>query len=253
MSGGLLRTNPINTDNVNTTKAADRLNRFHEVQQVTFSFLFFFALLTGCRSFRQNHPGTDRNPTVISIGSVRNLPIGSSVTVQGTVIVASGSFASSSPYGYAIQDNTSGIYIIDSIPSKFRLGELIKVTGTSQKTNGMLAINKRSVTRKGKSPHIAPLLIRTGNVNNGTEGLLVHTGGILDSLKGDLPYGYKLFINDGSGTLTVFVNTSTGLLDGISPWKVLDSLSVTGFLAQYDGTFEIEPRVLGDIRVLSRD
>lgn len=213
----------------------------------------FLALLAGCRSYRQNHPGTDQNAMVISISSARSMPIGSWVTVQGTVTVASGSFASSSPLGYAIQDRSSGIYIMDSIPSNFVLGERIEVRGKSQKINGMLALNKRSAIRKGRGVRITPLPIRTGNVNNGTEGLLVHTGGVIDSLKGDLPYGCKLFINDGSGTLTVFINTSTGLLDGKTLWKASDSLSVTGFSAQYNGTFEIEPRSLDDIQVFNLD
>jgi len=79
--------------------------------------------------------------------------------------------------------------------------------------------------------------------------MIVNTGGVIDSLFSDLPYGYKIFISDGSGRLIVFVNTSAGFLSDSTYWRVSDSISVTGFSAQYNKTYEVEPGMGSDIKV----
>ena len=54
-------------------------------------------------------------PKAISIAQARSLPLGTEVTIDGLVTVASGTFSSSTfDQGFAIQDNTGGIYV--SVP-----------------------------------------------------------------------------------------------------------------------------------------
>ena len=209
-------------------------------------------VLLSCQSKRQNKSESVTPTTITSVSQARALPIGSEVTIQGTITVASGTFSSSTPFGYVLQDNTASIYVIDTIPpmeNEFILGELVEVTGVIEEIHNLLIIRETSASKKGKGNIVTPINVKTGNVNESHEGMIIHTTGIIDSLVSDLPYGYKIYINDGSGLLNIFVNTSTGLLSDTTKWRLLDSISIIGFSAQYRAEYENEPRIKKDIKV----
>ncbi|MBL4708379.1 MAG: hypothetical protein JKY48_08090 [Flavobacteriales bacterium] len=218
-------------------------------------YLFIILIvLISCQSKQDNKSESSSSLTVVPIQQARNLSIGSEVRIQGTISVASGNFFSSTPFGYALQDNTAGIYIIDSIPpmqDEFKLGEIVEVTGILGESNNMLFIEEVTALKKGKTKLISAVNVKTGEVDESTEGMILHTSGIIDSLFNDLPYGYKVYINDGSGLLNIFINTSTGLLSDTIEWQISDSFSVTGFSAQYDTEYEIEPRTRDDMQVFT--
>ena len=132
---------------------------------------------------------------------------------------------------------------------EFKLGDLVRLSGIREETNGLIAIREVTATKMGQGDAISPIEVPTGNVGEITEGLLIHTSGIIDSLFDDEPYGYKVFIDDGSGQLNIFVNTSTGLLSDTANWQLSDSLSVTGFSAEYNTDYENCPRIASDIQV----
>jgi hypothetical protein len=69
--------------------------------------------LISCQSKQENKSESANHSNFISIQQARDLSIGSEVRIQGTISVASRNFSSSTPFGYALQDNTAGIYIID--------------------------------------------------------------------------------------------------------------------------------------------
>jgi DNA/RNA endonuclease YhcR with UshA esterase domain len=61
----------------------------------------------------------------------------------------------------------------------------------------------------------------------------------------DLPFGFKFFVNDGSGEVTIFVNTQTNIdLTGLTVGRLV---AVTGFSSQFDTHYEIDPRFQADI------
>ena len=221
--------------------------------------LFFCVILmvvSGCQSNQQNKLKSADPISVISISEARKLLPGSVVTIQGTITVASGTFSSSTPYGYALQDSTAGIYIIDSIPpmeGEFKSGEMVMVTGVVEEISNLLAIRETTATKTGTGNVITPIPVNTGNVNESYEGMIVNTSGIIESISNDLPYGYKIYINDGSGLLNIFVNTSAGFLGDTTQWRVSDSISVIGFSAQYGAEYEVEPVMRQDISVLLKN
>jgi hypothetical protein len=213
-------------------------------------------VVSGCQSNQQNKLKSANPISIISISEARTLSPGSVVTIQGTITVASGTFSSSTLYGYALQDSTAGIYIIDSVPpmeGEFKSGEMVMVTGVIEEISNLLAIRETTASKTGIGNVITPLNVKTGNVNESHEGMIVNTGGIIYSLHNDLPYGYKIYINDGSGLLNIFVNTSAGLLGDTTQWKVSDSISVIGFSAQYGTEYEVEPVVRKDISVFPKN
>lgn len=192
-------------------------------------------------------PATEPQP----IGAARVEPLGSVVTVEGTVTVPSGLLSSggSLDQGFAIQDSTGGIYV--SVATNLGLGlrQRVRVTGALAQENGFLLLvpaSVRDVEVRGRGPRIRPVWLRTGSVGPANQGLLVRVVGVITGpLAPDPPFGTQVVVDDGSGPLRIFVNTSTGIdLSSLAPGQLL---SVTGLSDEFD-TPEIDPRFQSDLR-----
>ena len=192
-------------------------------------------------------------PKTISIGEARSLPLGTIVTIEGSVTVASGAFSSSTfDQGFAIQDRTGGIYV--SVPNNlgFAPRQQVRVTGTLADTvlPGLLVLVDVTVVRVLPSgPKVRPLPVATGDVGEGTEGKLVTvTGTITQPIINDLPFGFIIVVNDGSGEVNSFVSASTGIdVSGLSQGQTIE---LTGFSGQFADHFEVDPRFQDDIKVI---
>ena len=153
---------------------------------------------------------------------------------------------------FAIQDRTGGIYV--SVPDNLGLAlrQQFRVTGTLADTvlPGLLVlVDVTDVKTHGSGPKVRPLPVAIGDVNETTEGKLVTiTGTITQPVVNDLPFGFIIFINDGSGEVHSFVCASTGIdVSGLSPGQTVE---ITGFSGQFANDFEVDPRTQADIRVL---
>jgi len=192
-------------------------------------------------------------PPTISIAEARSLPLGTVVTIDGVVTVPSGAFSSSTfDQGFAIQDRTGGIYVSTSDNLGFGLRQQVRVTGTladSVLPGLLVLVDVTAVKAHGSGPKVQPLPVSTGDVNEATEGSIVRiTGTITQPIVNDLPFGFIIVVNDGSGEINVFVAASTGIdVSGLSPGQTIE---VTGFSGQFADHFEVDPRRQEDIRVL---
>jgi uncharacterized protein YdeI (BOF family) len=190
---------------------------------------------------------------VISIAEARSLPLGTVVTIDGSVTVPSGAFSSSTfDQGFAIQDRSGGIYVSTPNNLGFNLRQQVRVTGTLADTvlPGLLVlVDVTNVKAHGSGPKVHPLPVATGDVSEATEGKLVRiTGTITQPIINDLPFGFIIFMNDGSGEVHVFVSASTGIdVSSLSPGQTIE---VTGFSGQFADHFEVDPRNQSDIRIL---
>lgn len=121
---------------------------------------------------------------MISIAEARSLPAGTVVTVEGSVTVPSGVFASSTfDQGFAIEDDTAGIYVSTAENPHLNFHRRVRVTGTTGDNGvGLLALFPASladvVILEGASP-VEPIPVATGDVSEATEGLLVEITGVL--------------------------------------------------------------------------
>lgn len=195
------------------------------------------------------------NAEVISIAEARSLPAGTVVTVEGSVTVPSGDFASSTfDQGFGLQDETGGIYVSTADNPNLNFHRQVRVTGVVGDDGfGLLVLRPASladvVTLGGASP-VEPTVLSTGDVSEATEGLLVEVTGVLSRpIVNDLPYGYQVFIDDGSGETQVFIPASTG----INPFKIPfieagAAFTAVGYSGQFLGQYEVLPRHRGDIR-----
>jgi DNA/RNA endonuclease YhcR with UshA esterase domain len=96
---------------------------------------------------------------------------------------------------------------------------------------------------------VSPKDVTTGGVNESVEGALVKvSGNVTQTFQDDSPYGYKLYINDGSGEVQVFVHVSAGfdpnMLRALTAGQ---RITVTGLAAQYETTYEVAPRQPSDL------
>ena len=190
----------------------------------------------------------------ISIAEARSLPLGTVVTIDGSVTVPSGAFSSSTfDQGFAIQDRTGGIYISTSDNLGLALRQQVRVTGTLADTvlPGLLVlVDVTEVKTRGTGPKVQPVAVSTGAVGEATEGTLVRiTGTITQPIVNDLPFGFIIFVNDGSGEVHSFVCASTGIdVSGLSQGQTVE---ITGFSGQFASDFEVDPRTQDDIRIVT--
>lgn len=193
------------------------------------------------------------DPKTITIAEARSLSLGTVVTIDGVVTVPSGAFSSSTfDQGFAIQDRTGGIYVSTPDNLGFKLRQQVRVTGRLADTvlPGLLVlVDVTDVKAHGSGPKVQPLPVATGAVGEATEGRLVTiTGTITQPVVNDLPFGFIIFVNDGSGEVHSFVCASTGIdVSGLSPGQTVE---ITGFSGEFAGSFEVDPRIQADIRVI---
>jgi len=184
----------------------------------------------------------------ISIAAARHLPLGTVVTVEGSVTVPSGVFASSFfDEGFAIQDPTAGIYVSMADNLGLQLRQEARVTGTLMDSGGLLILvpaRDSAVKVSGQGALVAPRFSRTGAIGEATEGLIVVVAGRITRLEDDEPFGQKVFVDDGSGEIRVFINNGANI--DVSHLHPGQPVVVTGFSGQFID-YEIDPRFPSDL------
>jgi hypothetical protein len=192
---------------------------------------------------------------VISIAEARSLPMGSLVTVEGSVTVPSGVFASSTfDQGFVIEDDTAGIYVSTAENPNLNFHRRVRVTGTTADNGvGLLTVQPASpagVAVLGGASPVMPIPVATGDVSEATEGFLVEITGVLTRpIIDDLPYGYQVYLDDGSGETQVFVTATSGVNPFTIPFlQIGAAITVVGSSGQFINQYEVLPRHRGDIR-----
>ncbi|HYO56103.1 DNA-binding protein [Archangium sp.] len=202
---------------------------------------------TGCGD---NEP---QQPQFPPISQVRASADGVTETIEGFVTVQPGAFVSAlGDEGFALQDSSgSGIYVKVTQKLDFGLGAKVRVTGTLANQNKLRILESEpaSVQKLEGTQQVSPKVVGTGTVNESVEGSLIKvSGNITQTFQDDSPYGYKLYINDGSGELQVFVHVSAGFSkDALTSLVAGQRITVTGLAAQYEDIYEVAPRQPSDL------
>lgn len=181
-----------------------------------------------------------------SIRDAREAPLGTTVTVEGTVTSPSGAFQPNDG-GFAIQDGPSGLYVHDSLGDSYAVGERVRVTGVTADSFGLVrGVNPTTITRLGTGKVPKAHREDTGDISEDTEGRLVRVRGtVTDAVFDDAPFGWIFHVDDGSGPVTIFVYTGTGI--DVSEVDLGDEIEVTGVSAQFLDHYEIDPRFQSDL------
>jgi hypothetical protein len=189
-------------------------------------------------------------PRFVTIAQARELPIGTRVTVGGVATTPSGAFESSFfDKGFAIQDETAGIFVSLQTNLNVAVRTRVLVTGVLKEQGGLLVIDPGSpanVRLGGVGRRVEPVWLTTHAIGEATEGRLVLViGRISTAPSNDLPFGFKFGVDDGSGEVLIFVNTQTGI--DVSELELDQLVSVVGFSSQFEDHYEIDPRSPADI------
>jgi hypothetical protein len=208
------------------------------------------VLVFGSAGFALPARADDAACRAIPVARARSLPLGTVVTIDGVATTPSGSFESSFfDKGFAVQDRSAGIYVSVTTDPHVVPGDRVRVTGALRDSFGLLILvpdSMATVDVHGTGSQVRPELRTTGAVNENSEGRLVRVHArITQAPVADLPYGAKFSVDDGSGQLTIFINTQTG----IDPNSLTTGrpVVVTGFSSQFDTHYEIDPRFPSDI------
>jgi len=196
------------------------------------------TVLAGCA---RGAPATQ----AAKIQQARASAVGSPVTVEGIVSVGSGVIDA----GFAITDGEAGIHVAADSATRFSWGDRVRVTGTREEIHGLASVRPGRVERVGAGTLPPHKPVRTGEVGEATEGWMVKLSGrAVTSVVSDLPYGYKLWIDDGSGRVQLFFAASAGDF-GLERVRVGSAVTATGFSGQYDQTYEVLPVSRADLTI----
>jgi DNA/RNA endonuclease YhcR with UshA esterase domain len=188
----------------------------------------------------------------LSITEARAKGTGTEVTIEGFVTVPPGAFKSAlEDEGFAVQDDSGGIYVKMAEKQAFGLGAKVRVTGTLDEQNklGILKVAPTGVKLLDGTQQVSPKTVGTGAVKEDVEGQLVQvSGNVTKTFQDDSPYGYKLYIDDGSGEVQVFVHVSAGFdKAALQALTANQRITVVGLAAQYETTYEVAPRQPSDL------
>jgi RPA family protein len=191
-------------------------------------------------------------PSYIPIAKARTEAQDTTVTVLGTVTVPSGDFRSSSEdEGFAIQDQTGGIWVSMKQNPRLALGQNVIVTGTLGMSAGKLQLVPADAS--GVTVQRGGLRIATGQVGQSTLGYIITIEGTVteQGVVKDESYGWKVYLDDGSGPAQVYLNKSTDINAHAPHFRPGRRLRVTGFgnvfANETTTAYEVDPRSKRDI------
>lgn len=202
----------------------------------------------------RDHPvDYDREVAVGPVKALRGLPLGKTVLVEGRVTTPPGAFKTSTEdEGFAVEDASgAGLYVRTNFGTNLRVGQRVSVRGRLEERNGKLVVVPRyasDIEARGRGVALPrPRQFSTGRIGEATEGRLVRVAGrITKPVQDDAPYGFRFFVDDGTGELQIYVSASTRIpTAGLRPGR---RVAVTGFSGQYKDHYEVEPRFASDIQ-----
>ncbi|WP_272425899.1 DNA-binding protein [Polyangium jinanense] len=209
------------------------------------------ALLTGC-SDELPQPQELPPPDVVSIAEARALTTNEYTQIEGFVSVTPGTFVTATgDFGFAVQDDTGGIYVSLYDELKILIGAKVRVIGQIQQVSKqtVLVTNASGPEILQGVEAVTPKDVATGDVDESTEGQLVRVKGLVSkAIVEDKPYGIKAYVDDGSGEVEIYVcfKGDKPLIDTTKLTKGT-AVEITGFAQQYLDRYEIAPRGTADL------
>ena len=190
-----------------------------------------------------------------TIDQARQQSDGVEVTITGVVTVPSGWFRSANlDQGFVIQDATGGLYITTPQGLPLSLGESVEVSGVlGDDGHGQRWVKLKECQRRGSAlSTVVPKPVSAQVAGQQMDGQLVTVRGkIVRSLQDDAPYGDRLWIEDDTGEIQIYMPKSTAIYPQNLPFLQLGrKIQVTGLSSQFDDNDEVIPRRRADIQLV---
>ena len=176
-----------------------------------------------------------------TISDIRNLSIGTSVTVRG--VVSNGTELGAIRY---VQDETAGIACYGTNLSSIAVGDSITATGVLFDFGGLLELSPTTTfTNHGPVIPNTPLIIPISSADELLESQLIRFENVTFVQTGTFAIGNSTVqITDGNNTFDVRINGSTNIDGSAIP---TGPVTITGLLGQYNTNYQIIPRFTSDI------
>lgn len=178
---------------------------------------------------------------VVSLADIQELDSGDKVVVRGVVTVPVGLLGANLTF---IQNDGAGAAIV--IPNgepALAIGNEIEVTGTVRLSQGRRRVAAAAHGIKIMSTvEVAAPMLTTGEVGSDQADQLVQVKGVVA-----LASGHSVEIDDGSGPLTVYLKSSTGIVR--PKVKPGDTVEATGIVNVGTSGVRLWPRGQADVRV----
>jgi uncharacterized protein YdeI (BOF family) len=188
--------------------------------------------------------------TILPIATAR-AHLGWTVTIQGNLTIEPHLFASRD--SFYIQDSTGGIYIYpayDYVAPDMNLGDVVTIKGTVKVYGGITEIDPvTSLVVEGSGTVPTPeVTVTNPNVLKNTQGKLIQVEGTIRAPNTPPAPGaahYTLYIDDGSGEVTVYVYKLTNI--DMRGYTTGTRMRIIGISTAYNTTPEIQPRYQYDV------
>ncbi len=185
----------------------------------------------------------------IDISEARNMPEGSTVTVEG--IVTNGSELGIIRY---IQDETGGIAVypgtgsVGDFSGEVERGMLIQVTGELTTFNGLLEIDAISAYTiiSSNNPLPSPVETTPDGINEEAESTLLRVNDVSFTDGGSVFTVGNFEITANGETSEIYVRSNHELIGTDIPLAVVN---LTGIASQFSSTYQLLPRDLNDIEI----
>lgn len=176
-----------------------------------------------------------------TIQQVRNMSIGTTVTVKG--VVSNGTELGSIRY---LQDQTAGIAIYGNTLSSLTTGDSVTATGVLFDFSGLLELSPtNSFTDHGPVTPNVPQVIPITSAGEALEAQLVRIENVTFVQSGNFATGNSTVqITNGANTLDVRINGSTNIDGSAIP---AGPVTITGLVGQFNANYQIVPRSTADI------
>jgi DNA/RNA endonuclease YhcR with UshA esterase domain len=201
-----------------------------------------YAVTMGAPNHPRPSPPPPSGPAFVTIAETKAMAKETMVIVEGQVTAPPGIFDEMTFY---VQDSTAGImaYLREGECPVLSEGDRVRITGQLWDYYGEREIRVAGpgdIQRLGEGKPLEPTMVKTGEVDEAHEGLLVQIVGEITGWAES-----ALYLDDGSGEGKVYVKEATGIE---RPWVEKGELySVIGIVSQYEDKHELLPRYQSDI------
>jgi|GEM_PF-1736106 len=151
---------------------------------------------------------------------------------------------------WVFQDASGGIAAFFTTDPPVVLGDTVRLVARRGSFNNQeqMVTPVRYFESVAAGPPVMPITYTTGQVATGiSEGWLVEIEGIVANMPATCGTAYNITLNDGSGVATVRIEAATGINLCNLGIQNGDRLGVAGFSTQFQTTYQVKPRNVGDL------
>lgn len=196
---------------------------------------------------------SDEDKRIQTVADVYSSDVGSEAVITGVVIVESGLYDGFLTKGFAVSEDSGGLYIVTDEVASVSRGNSVTVTGKVEDLHSMKVLHAKSIevgaNKKGHESN--PISLSPNQFDEFYVGKVATVEAQVIALKPDLPYGWRLELTDraGGSARVEAVIASTSKIDprGDSRFRKGANVTVTGFMVLFKNKVYILPRDGNDL------